>query len=60
MNKIELIKKHIKERMAQLRISCADKVFTGREKREMIVAHEELMRLLSFIESLEKEQLNEL
>ena len=55
MEAIQKIKRDIERRMALLRMSCADKVFTGKEKRDMVVAHEELMRLLSLIESLEKE-----
>lgn len=53
---IDKIKAEIERRKRQFRFACADDAFYHREKREMVVAYEELDRLLSFIESLEQEQ----
>lgn len=46
----------IERRQEQLRICCGDPVFSGKEKKDMIVAYEELERLRSIITSLQQEQ----
>lgn len=46
----------IERRQEQLRMCCGSRVFSGKEKRDMIVAYEELERLRSIITSLQQEQ----
>jgi hypothetical protein len=46
----------IERQQEQLRMCCGERVFSGKEKRDMIVAYEEVDRLRTLITSLQQEQ----